>query len=295
MRVYLKDKWMEVDLKKYSEDLEEMVRERTTALEEKTIQAEAANRVKSEFVSNMSHELRTPLNAIIGFSEILNSGATGVMTDEQNDYLKDIWKSGKHLNRIIDDILDMTEIESDSVELDLGDFLLKESIEEVLGRFSAKAESEGIIIRSDIPDDIGYIMADRQKIRQVLQNLLGNAFKFTHEGGSVCVSARRIADFGLRIAELQKDGRLSAVDADVSIHSAIEIAVADTGIGIAKEDLDRLFQPFQQLSAALTKKYEGVGLGLSIARKNIELHGGKIWVESEVGKGSTFLFLIPVR
>jgi len=289
------------ELEKHSQKLESRIRERTAELEEKTIQAEAAIRAKSEFLSNMSHELRTPLNAIIGFSELIKSGAAGELTFEQSDYLNDIWKSGKHLNRIIDDILAMTEIELDSVALEPGDVLLKETIEEILGRFSGKAERQGIRISADIPDDLGHITADEKKMQQVIQHLLGNAFKFTPEGGSVRVAARKVrsAEFGVGSGKdsserecIYSELRTQHSELDGAF---IEISVADTGIGIAKEDISRLFQPFQQLSQARTKKYEGVGLGLSICRKNVELHGGKIWVESEVGKGSKFLFVVPVK
>ncbi len=288
-------KRFEEHLKKYSSDLEAKVHERTEELEEKTIQADAANRSKTEFLANMSHELRTPLNAVIGFSDLLLSGVAGALTDEQNDHLKNIWESGKHLNRIINDILDMTKIETDSVELQLGEFPLKDSIDEVLGLFSRKAEREGIKISADIPDDIGHIIADEQKIRQVIQNLLGNAFKFTPTGGSVRVAARKVRSSGLGVGS-EKENKFSGL---ITQHSEldgdfIEISVADTGIGIAKEDIDRLFQPFQQLSPALTKKYEGVGLGLSICRKNVDLHGGKLWVEGGAGKGGRFIFIVPV-
>ena len=284
---------MEEQINEYSRGLENMVKERTAKLEEKTVQAEAATRTKSEFLSNMSHELRTPLNAIIGFSEILKGGTVGDLTDEQNDYLKDIWQSGKHLNRIINDILNMMETEPGKGDLELSEFPLKEMIEEAFSRFSGKAERQGIKLSEDIPDALGHLIADRKKVLQVLQNLLGNALKFTHEGGSIRVAARRVGSQALRVRSNEVPGLLTLnfeLDRDF-----IEISVADTGIGIAKEDIARLFQPFQQLSTALTKEYEGVGLGLSICRKNIELHKGKIWVESEAGKGSKFLFVIPAR
>lgn len=286
-------KRFEEKLEQYSAELEANVRERTAELEEKTIQAEAATMAKSEFLSNMSHELRTPLNAIIGFSELLKNGDAGALTGEQGDYIKDIWESGMHLSRIINSILDMMEIESNEVELELGEFPLKENITKVLERFSRKAEKQGIKISADIPDDLGGIVADRQKIRQVVRHLLGNAFKFTPSGGSVRVSARRVRskELGVRSQDVPELRTLNS-ELDGKLDS-VEISVVDTGIGIAKEDLGRLFKPFQQLSQTLTKKYEGIGLGLTICKKYVELHGGKIWVESEIGKGSTFSFAIP--
>lgn len=281
-------KQMEEQLEKYNHELEVRVRERTEELEEKTIQAEAANRAKIDFLSNMSHELRTPLNSIIGFTDLLTSGVAGALTDEQSDYLKSVWESGKHLNRIIDDILAMTEIELYSVAFEPSEFLLKESVEKVLGRFSGKADRQGITLSADIPDDLGRITADEQKVRQVIQHLLGNAIKFTPKGGSVRVCARRVASSKGQAAGEEHNNSLALAG------DFIEISVSDTGIGIAKEDLGRLFQPFRQLSPALIKKYEGVGLGLSICKKYIELHGGRIWVESEAGKGSSFIFILPV-
>lgn len=290
-------KRLEEALGTFSKELAARVRERTTELKEKTIQAEAATRAKSEFLSNMSHELRTPLNAIIGFSELLKSGVAGDLTDDQKEYLKDIWESGKHLNRIINEILAMTEIEPSNVVLDLSEFPLKETLENILSRFREKAERQGIKVSTDIPDDIGPIIADKQKIEQVLQNLLGNAFKFTSEGGSVRVSARKVrsSEFGVGSSEQERIFSELITQHSELNRDLLEISVEDTGIGITEEDMGRLFHPFQQLAATLTKRYEGVGLGLSICKKYVELHGGRIWAESEAGKGSRFIFVVPLK
>ncbi|HBR21165.1 MAG TPA: hypothetical protein DD713_01130 [Nitrospiraceae bacterium] len=266
----IKNKWL-------FEGLEEKVMKRTKELEETKLQAEDANRVKSEFLANMSHELRTPLNSVIGFSEVLTEGLAGDITDVQKEYIQDIWRSGKHLLRLINDILDLSKIEAGRMELELSEFEIKELIQGSMLMFKEKAIKHRIKFISDISDDIGFVNADAVKIKQVLLNLLGNAFKFTDDGGSVRIAARRV-----RSEELG--------DFD-----EIEISIEDTGIGISQEDQKKLFQPFQQLESTLTKKYEGTGLGLSISKKIVELHGGRIWVESEKGKGSRFIFAIPVR
>ncbi|MFZ6007179.1 MAG: sensor histidine kinase, partial [Nitrospirota bacterium] len=222
-----------------------------------------------EFLANMSHELRTPLNSIIGFSEIMRDGLTGPISDTHKEYLKDVWESGKHLLSLINDVLDLSKIEAGAMELEPEEFFINEILEGSLVMFKEKAMKHRIKLKADIPSDIGSITADTRKIKQVVFNLLSNAVKFTPDGGEVGITARR------------KD-------------SEVEITVWDTGIGIAKGDMERLFQPFQQLEASLTKKYEGTGLGLHLSKKIVELHGGRIWVESEVGKGSRFSFTIPI-
>lgn len=285
-------KRLEEELEKQNQELEGKVFERTEELEEKTIQAEAANRAKSQFLANMSHELKTPLNAIVGFSELLKGGVVGELTAQQNECIQEVWESGKHLNRIISNILNMTQLVSSQVALELSEFPLREAINETLGLFSGKAAREGIKTTVDIPADIVQIVADRQKIQQVLQDLLGNAFKFMPGGGSVHVAVRRVRGTAEEFISSEREGIYSALTTQHA-GNFLEISVADTGIGIAKEDRHRLFHPFQQLAPTLTKEYEGVGLGLSICRKYVELHGGKMWVESEVGKGSTFYLSIP--
>ncbi|MBI1811740.1 MAG: hypothetical protein HYR78_07420, partial [Nitrospirae bacterium] len=298
-----------------------LVEEKSGELETALLKSESASRAKSDFLSNMSHELRTPLNSVIGFSEVLTEGLAGSITDEQKEYVLNIWKSGRHLLRLINDIMDLSKIEAGKMELELSDFDLKQLIEGCLLLFKEKSIKHSIGLRSDIPYDTCLITADERKIKQVILNLLGNAFKFMDDGGSVSVQARLVhcsqstvhgeekssqftvhgqssSQFTVHSSQIEKES--SAVNSEPStvnreLADFIEISVTDTGIGISSEDQKRLFQPFQQLESTLTKKYEGTGLGLSISKKIVELHGGRIWVESEEGKGSRFIFIIPIR
>ncbi len=250
------------------EKMEEKVRERTRELEEARRTAEAANKAKSEFLSNISHELRTPLNSIIGFSGVMRDGTTGPLTPDQQEYLKDIWESGKHLLRIINNILDLSKIEAGMMELELDDFYLKELLEGSLALFREKARRQRITLSAEISDDVDLVTADKTKIKQVALNLLANAVKFTPQGGRVGIAASRNG-------------------------AGVQVDVWDTGIGISSADCGRLFQPFLQLDNTLTKKDEGTGLGLHLSRKIIEMHGGRMWVKSEPGKGSRFCFTLP--
>src|SRR5262245_21768279 len=238
-------------------------------IEEKRRQLEVASRHKSEFLANMSHELRTPLNAVIGFSEVLNERMFGDLNEKQDEYLKDIHASGQHLLSLINDILDLSKIEAGRMELELTDFDLPTAIENALMLVRERAGRRSIALHTNIDNRLGQIQADERKVRQVVLNLLSNAIKFTPEGGSIQVGA------------VPKDG-------------LVEVSVSDTGVGIAPEDQEAVFEEFRQVGTA-DKKVEGTGLGLALSRRFIELHGGKIWVKSEVGKGSTFTFTVPVR
>jgi signal transduction histidine kinase len=234
---------------------------------DKSAQLEAASRHKSEFLANMSHELRTPLNAIIGFSEVLTERMFGELNEKQDEYLKDIHASGQHLLSLINDILDLSKIEAGRMELERSDFDLPNALENALILVRERASRRGITLGHSVDERLGTIRGDERKVKQVLLNLLSNALKFTPEGGRIDVRA------------VPHDG-------------VSEISVADTGVGIAPEDQEAVFEEFRQVGTA-DKKIEGTGLGLALSRKFIELHGGRIWVESEVGKGSTFRFTLP--
>jgi signal transduction histidine kinase len=238
-------------------------------IEDKSRQLEVASQHKSEFLANMSHELRTPLNAIIGFSEVLSERMFGELNEKQEEYLKDIYASGTHLLSLINDILDLSKIEAGRMELELTDFNFPQAIENALTLVRERASRRGIALAHTMDERLGEIRGDERKVKQVLLNLLSNALKFTPEGGRVEVRAGMV------------DGMA-------------EISVTDTGVGIAPEDQGAIFEEFRQVGTA-EKKAEGTGLGLTLCRKFVELHGGRIWVTSQVGVGSTFTFAIPVR
>jgi signal transduction histidine kinase len=237
-------------------------------IEDKSRQLEAASRHKSEFLANMSHELRTPLNAVIGFSEVLLQRMFGELSDKQEEYLKDIYASGQHLLSLINDILDLSKIEAGRMELALADFDLPGAVENVLILMRERAARRGITLARTVDEGLGTVHADERKVKQVLLNLLSNALKFTPEGGRIDVRAAR------------RDGM-------------VEIAVTDTGIGIAPEDHEAVFEEFRQVGTA-SRSVEGTGLGLALSRKFVALHGGRIWVESAIGRGATFAFTLPI-
>ncbi len=236
---------------------------------DKSRQLEVASQHKSEFLANMSHELRTPLNAIIGFSEVLAEGMFGEVNEKQTEYLRDILESGQHLLSLINDILDLSKVEAGRMELELTDFDLPQAISNALTLVRGRSARRDIALHQAVDLRLGQILGDERKIKQILLNLLSNALKFTPEGGRV-------------------DVRASVAD------GMAEISVTDTGVGIAPEDQEAVFEEFRQVGTA-DKKVEGTGLGLALSRKFIELHGGRIWVKSQVGVGSTFTFTLPVR
>jgi signal transduction histidine kinase len=236
---------------------------------DKSQQLEAASQHKSEFLANMSHELRTPLNAVIGFSEVLADGMFGEVNAKQAEYLADILESGRHLLSLINDILDLSKIEAGRMELDRTDFDLPSAIDTALLLMRERAGRKGITVGRVIDEGLGVVSADERKVKQVLLNLLSNALKFTPEGGRIDVRA-------------------------AARETLAEISVTDSGVGIAPEDQDAVFEEFRQVGTS-AKRVEGTGLGLALSRKFVELHGGRIWLTSQLGVGSTFTFTIPIR
>jgi two-component system, NtrC family, sensor kinase len=268
---------MTAELRESYAGLEKKVEERTrdlnvalAQLEEKGRELETVSRHKSEFLANMSHELRTPLNAIIGFSEVLREQMFGELNEAQVGYVGDVLEAGQHLLSLINDILDLSKIEAGRMELDLANVSVPQALNSGLTMHGERADRNGITLTHTVGPEVGVIRADERKVRQVIFNLLSNAVKFTPPGGHVDVSAF-VAD------------------------GMVEVTVTDTGPGIAREDHERIFEEFQQARGSSHGGREGTGLGLTLSRQFIELHGGRLWVESEHGAGSTFRFTLPLE
>jgi signal transduction histidine kinase len=238
-------------------------------IEEKSRQLETANQHKSAFLANMSHELRTPLNAVIGFAQMLAARYFGDLTAKQAEYVDDIAASGRHLLSLINDILDLSKVEAGRMELESVEFDLRAALGNALTLVRERAQHGAVALRLEMDPALGALVGDERKFKQVLLNLLSNAVKFTPQGGEVRVVARRL------------DGNA-------------QIAVSDTGIGIAPQDQEVIFEAFRQVGTDAARKREGTGLGLALARRFVELHGGTLRVESAAGKGSTFTITLPL-
>ena len=256
--------------------LEQQVQERTrelanalAELDEKSRELEAASHHKSEFLANMSHELRTPLNAISGFSQVLRKQLFGEINEKQAEYLDDILGSARHLLSLIDDVLDLSKVEAGQIDLQVAPFSLSGALERGVAVVRERATKGGVRVSLSSDPRVDTVMGDERRIRQVIFNLLSNAVKFTPAGGTV------------EIAAAQRDGE-------------VRVSVTDTGPGIALEDQERIFEEFQQAAAGKEQR-EGTGLGLALSKRLVELHGGRIWVDSDLGNGSTFVFTLPAQ
>jgi signal transduction histidine kinase len=249
--------------------LEQKVEERTRELAEKGRQLELASQHKSQFLANMSHELRTPMNAILGYTELIMDDIYGEVPETIREVLDRVQQSGHHLLDLINDVLDISKMEAGQLTLALNDYSLAEVVQTVFSAVESLAVEKGLALTVVLPDDLPHGRGDERRLAQVLLNLLGNAIKFT-EVGEVQVRA------------MAADGTFT-------------IAVSDTGPGISEADQQKIFEEFQQADSSITRKKGGTGLGLSIVKRIIEMHGGRIWVESHLGKGSTFWFTLPIR
>ncbi len=261
-----------------------------TKLVESNRRLAEVSHIKADFIANMSHELRTPLNAVIGFSDVLQRQHFGVLNQKQHEYISYILSNGKQLLTLINGVLDLSQVESGTMKLLLVTYPLSEILKEAVRALKGLALKGGIDLQlSPTPMAGVTILVDRTKLKQILANLISNAVKFTSPGGKVCVSSRMRSDEGGR------GGSKDAIpDQSPSPHGFIEISVTDSGIGIKADDIPKLFHAFTQLESATSKTYRGTGLGLALTKQLVELHGGRLWLESELGRGTSFRFTLPL-
>jgi signal transduction histidine kinase len=284
----------EEELRHSQEILETRVKERTEDLLKARDAAEAANRAKSEFLANMSHELRTPLNHIIGFTELVVDKQAGDLNETQAEYLGDVLGSSRHLLSLINDILDLSKVEAGKLQLEVGEVFLPVLLQNSFTMIKEKAMKHGIQLQMEIDGIPEQIRGDERKLKQILYNLLSNALKFTPDGGVVTLDACRL--FSRDDQWTKGDGCVAPIPFAPSVAGEwVGISIRDTGIGLKAEDLERIFSPFEQADNSASRRYQGTGLGLSLTRQLVELHGGKIWAESQgLGEGSVFRFLFPI-
>ena len=274
--------------------LAEQLRSRGEDIQRKNAELERASRMKSEFLANMSHELRTPLNAIIGFSEIMKDGMTGEMAAEQKEYIGDIHTSGKHLLSLINDILDLSKVESGHVQLELEVAEPVQLGDSALSVLRERATTARVRLTVETAPDLGRLRIDLRKAKQIVYNLVSNALKFTPEGGSVVLSLDSVPR---QMVDAMRDGPDTRVftPAQADCDRYLQIRVTDTGIGIAPDDLQQLFQAFVQIDSSLSRQYAGTGLGLTMVQRLAELHGGGVMVRSAAGVGAVFTVWLPWR
>ena len=305
------------DIAKANEELRAEISERKRTeieLQKSKEAAEAANQAKSEFLANMGHEFRTPLNHVIGFTELVVDKNFGELNEVQEEYLNDVLQSSRHLLSLISDILDFSKLDAGESDFEPVDVNIKKLFRNTLAMVKEKAMDRGVQLITDTDCAPEYVKADYKKLKKALYNLLSNAVKFTSEGGEIRLTANRVPGFESRVGAERKS-RFTGVTGsehapeECAVHSTwhatrntqratgdfVEISVADTGIGIKPEDQARIFDAFEQGDGSASKKYQGSGLGLALTKQIVELHGGKIWVESEgEGRGSRFRFVLPL-
>jgi signal transduction histidine kinase len=250
--------------------LDELVKQRTHELEQIAIRAQEMESLKSLFIATIGHELRTPLTSILGFTEILMSGYSGNINEKQYEQLNTVYRSGEYLLNLINKVLDISKIEAGKFEVNPEEFNINEIINDVVQTLSTVFTQKNIILKMDLISNI-IIYSDKERYKQILFNLVGNALKFTHKNGEILIKTR------------------------IMNKSKVDVHIIDNGIGISKEDMHKLFKPFQQIDSSISKCYEGTGLGLYLTKNLVNILGGEISVQSEKGKGSDFNFSIPIK